>query len=122
MFVFVVVIVVVFQGHCYQCAVQNGVAHAQLPISQFIRLNSRKVLAVNHGMKVVSTSVIHVHKTMYFAIVTVILHSVNTMHCNEKLNVEFAAAIGKAHSWNIYIVYIHACNVCVRSSHCTLLL
>ena len=65
MFVFVVVIVVVFQGHCYQCAVQNGVAHAQLPISQFIRLNSRKVLAVNHGMKVVSTSVSHVHKTMY---------------------------------------------------------
>ena len=28
---------------------EKGVAHAQLPISDFVKLNSRKVLAVNHG-------------------------------------------------------------------------
>lgn len=37
------------QGRCFKAAVESGVAHAQLPISQFVKLNSRKVLAVNHG-------------------------------------------------------------------------
>ena len=111
--VVVVVVVVVFQGHCYQCAVQNGVAHAQLPISQFIKLNSRKVLAVNHGMKVVSTSVSHVRKTMYLMhLNSDLTFYKNTMHCNEKLNAEFAAAIGKARAWNIYQFRVYPCIQC----------
>ena len=37
------------QGYCYQRALDLGVAHAQLPISQYVKLNCRTVLAVNHG-------------------------------------------------------------------------
>ena len=38
-----------FQGYCYDRAVQQGVQHAQLPISDFVTISGRKVLAVNHG-------------------------------------------------------------------------
>ena len=37
------------QGYCYRKAEELGIHHAQLPISKFIEMNSRKVLAVNHG-------------------------------------------------------------------------
>eukprot|EP00058_Branchiostoma_floridae_P010514 XP_002596002.1 hypothetical protein BRAFLDRAFT_123735 [Branchiostoma floridae] len=38
------------KGLCYQRACEVGVAHAQLPIAQFVKIQSRKVLAVNHGI------------------------------------------------------------------------
>ena len=40
------------KGLCYKLAVDRGVAHAQLPITEFVKLNSRKVLAVNHVFEI----------------------------------------------------------------------
>lgn len=39
----------VFQGISFERAKELGIAHAQLPLSSFVKMNSRKVLAVNHG-------------------------------------------------------------------------
>lgn len=36
------------KGLCHQKAVEKGVSHAQLPISDYIDLKSRKVLTINH--------------------------------------------------------------------------
>lgn len=37
------------QGLCHRLAVEKGIAHAQLPISDYIDMKTRKVLAINHG-------------------------------------------------------------------------
>ena len=37
------------KGHCFNLAVKNGVCHARLPIDVFLQMNTRRVLAVNHG-------------------------------------------------------------------------
>ena len=37
------------QGYCYSQAVKLGVSHGRLPINDHVTLNSREVLAVNHG-------------------------------------------------------------------------
>ncbi|XP_008940071.1 PREDICTED: tRNA methyltransferase 10 homolog A, partial [Merops nubicus] len=36
------------KGITYKKAVEQGVSHAQLPLGNFVKMNSRKVLAVNH--------------------------------------------------------------------------
>ncbi|XP_035671091.1 tRNA methyltransferase 10 homolog A-like [Branchiostoma floridae] len=40
------------KGLCYQRACEAGVGHAQLPIAQFVKIQSRKVLAVNHVFEI----------------------------------------------------------------------
>lgn len=37
------------QGITFNRAQELGIAHAQLPLGSFVKMNSRKVLAVNHG-------------------------------------------------------------------------
>ncbi|XP_056203880.1 tRNA methyltransferase 10 homolog A-like isoform X3 [Falco biarmicus] len=37
------------KGITYRKAVEQGIGHAQLPLGNFVKMNSRKVLAVNHG-------------------------------------------------------------------------
>lgn len=37
------------QGITYKIAQEQGIATAQLPIGEYLRMTSRKVLAVNHG-------------------------------------------------------------------------
>ncbi|XP_022081262.1 tRNA methyltransferase 10 homolog A-like [Acanthaster planci] len=37
-----------YKGHCFALAQENGWSHAQLPISDYIMLRDRKVLAINH--------------------------------------------------------------------------
>lgn len=38
-----------FQGLTFKQASSYGIKHAQLPLAEFVKMNSRKVLAVNHG-------------------------------------------------------------------------
>ena len=38
-----------FQGLTFKQATSYGIEHAQLPLADFVKMNSRKVLAVNHG-------------------------------------------------------------------------
>ena len=45
----VCVCVYMLQGLCHRLAEEKGLAHAQLPIAQFLQLKSRKVLTINHG-------------------------------------------------------------------------
>ncbi|XP_066576899.1 tRNA methyltransferase 10 homolog A [Amia ocellicauda] len=40
------------KGLTYQRAQDQGLQHAQLPLSSFVRMNSRKVLAVNHVFEI----------------------------------------------------------------------
>lgn len=40
------------KGLCHNLAVERGIVHAQLPIAEFVQLNSRKVLAVNHVFEI----------------------------------------------------------------------
>ncbi|UJR37510.1 hypothetical protein I4U23_030212 [Adineta vaga] len=40
------------KGLCYQLAVANKWRHARLPIDEFIKLNTRRVLACNHVMEI----------------------------------------------------------------------
>lgn len=44
-----VALVSFLQGITYKKAVEQGIGHAQLPLGNFVKMNSRKVLAVNHG-------------------------------------------------------------------------
>ncbi|XP_068537895.1 tRNA methyltransferase 10 homolog A isoform X2 [Anas acuta] len=37
------------KGITYKKAVEQGIGHAQLPLGNFVKMNSRKVLAVNHA-------------------------------------------------------------------------
>ena len=37
------------QNLCYNLALEQGIAHAQLPIGDVLDMKTRKVLAVNHG-------------------------------------------------------------------------
>lgn len=45
----VVFLVFPLQGITYKRAQEQGISHAQLPLGVFVKMNSRKVLAVNHG-------------------------------------------------------------------------
>ncbi|CAF0833112.1 unnamed protein product [Adineta steineri] len=40
------------KGLCYQLAVENKWRHARLPIDEFIKMNTRRVLACNHVMEI----------------------------------------------------------------------
>nr|XP_054773160.1 tRNA methyltransferase 10 homolog A-like isoform X2 [Lytechinus pictus] len=42
-----------YKGYCYEKVIENGWSHAQLPIGDFVKLNSRKVLAVNHVYEII---------------------------------------------------------------------
>uniref|UniRef100_H3CHL4 tRNA methyltransferase 10 homolog A n=1 Tax=Tetraodon nigroviridis TaxID=99883 RepID=H3CHL4_TETNG len=41
------------KGLTFQRAEEGGIQHAQLPLSTFVRMNSRKVLAVNHVFEII---------------------------------------------------------------------
>ncbi|XP_030348533.1 tRNA methyltransferase 10 homolog A isoform X1 [Strigops habroptila] len=41
------------KGITYQKAVEQGIGHAQLPLGNFVKMNSRKVLAVNHVFEII---------------------------------------------------------------------
>ncbi|XP_029310234.1 tRNA methyltransferase 10 homolog A [Cottoperca gobio] len=41
------------KGITFERAKELGIAHAQLPLSSFVRMNSRKVLAVNHVFEII---------------------------------------------------------------------
>lgn len=41
-----------YKGLCHRLAVENDIAHAQLPISEYIQMKSRKVLTVNHVFEI----------------------------------------------------------------------
>ena len=45
----VCVCVCVMQGITFERAQELGINHAQFPLGDFVKMNSRKVLAVNHG-------------------------------------------------------------------------
>lgn len=51
---------VLLQGITFDLAKKLGIAHAQLPLGSFVKMNSRKVLAVNHGEMKFYTVYIHV--------------------------------------------------------------
>ena len=40
------------KGLCYKLAVERGISHAQLPINEFVNLNSRSVLTVNQVFEI----------------------------------------------------------------------
>ncbi|KFO88808.1 tRNA methyltransferase 10 A, partial [Buceros rhinoceros silvestris] len=41
------------KGITYKQAVEQGIGHAQLPLGNFVKMNSRKVLAVNHVFEII---------------------------------------------------------------------
>ncbi|CAE1178576.1 TRMT10 [Acanthosepion pharaonis] len=41
-----------YKGLCHRLAVENDIAHAQLPISEYVQMKSRKVLTVNHVFEI----------------------------------------------------------------------
>ncbi|XP_074445599.1 tRNA methyltransferase 10 homolog A isoform X3 [Larus michahellis] len=41
------------KGITYKKAVEQGISHAQLPLGNFVKMNSRKVLAVNHVFEII---------------------------------------------------------------------
>ncbi|KAA8578971.1 hypothetical protein FQN60_007010 [Etheostoma spectabile] len=41
------------KGITFERATELGIAHAQLPLSSFVKMNSRKVLAVNHVFEII---------------------------------------------------------------------
>ncbi|KAM6132719.1 tRNA methyltransferase 10 homolog A-like, partial [Pterocles gutturalis] len=41
------------KGLTYKKAVEQGIGHAQLPLGNFVKMNSRKVLAVNHVFEII---------------------------------------------------------------------
>ncbi|XP_075356731.1 tRNA methyltransferase 10 homolog A isoform X1 [Mycteria americana] len=41
------------KGVTYKKAVEQGIGHAQLPLGNFVKMNSRKVLAVNHVFEII---------------------------------------------------------------------
>ncbi|XP_014882523.1 tRNA methyltransferase 10 homolog A-like, partial [Poecilia latipinna] len=41
------------KGISYERAKELGIGHAQLPLSSFVKMNSRKVLAVNHVFEII---------------------------------------------------------------------
>lgn len=41
------------KGITYQQALELGIGHAQLPLGSFVKMNSRKVLAVNHVFEII---------------------------------------------------------------------
>ncbi|XP_067153653.1 tRNA methyltransferase 10 homolog A isoform X2 [Apteryx mantelli] len=42
-----------WKGITYKKAVELGIGHAQLPLGNFVKMNSRKVLAVNHVFEII---------------------------------------------------------------------
>lgn len=40
------------KGLCHRLAVENNISHAQLPISEYLEMKSRKVLTVNHVFEI----------------------------------------------------------------------
>ncbi|XP_034627943.1 tRNA methyltransferase 10 homolog A [Trachemys scripta elegans] len=41
------------KGITYKKALEHGIGHAQLPLGNFVKMNSRKVLAVNHVFEII---------------------------------------------------------------------
>lgn len=44
-----------YKGLCYQRAQERGFAHAQLPIGQYVKMSTRKVLTINHVFEILLT-------------------------------------------------------------------
>ncbi|XP_065453728.1 tRNA methyltransferase 10 homolog A isoform X5 [Chrysemys picta bellii] len=42
-----------WKGITYKKALEHGIGHAQLPLGNFVKMNSRKVLAVNHVFEII---------------------------------------------------------------------
>ncbi len=41
------------KGLCHKLAVEKGMRHARLPIDEYVKINSRRVLAINHVFQII---------------------------------------------------------------------
>ena len=48
-----------YKGLCHRLAVEKGIAHARLPISEYLSMATRQVLTVNHVFEVLGQFILH---------------------------------------------------------------